>query len=144
MTKTTPATTNEGILSRVITQRVACDGERAYRLAADPARLPDWASGLSKSALTQHGDHWIARTPDGDARLRFAPPNTLGVLDHWVTPEGVPEIYLPFRVIGVAPDVCELQFTLLRQPHMDDAAFARDAEWIARDLQALRSLLEAA
>ena len=49
----------------------------------------------------------------------------------------------PFRVIGVAPGICELQFTLLRQPHMDDAAFERDAGWIARDLQSLRRLLEA-
>ena len=55
----------------------------------------------------------------------------------------MPEVYLPFRVIGVAPDACELQFTLLRQPHMDDAAFARDAQWIASDLRTLRDLLEA-
>lgn len=130
--------------SRVITQRVACEWRRAYVLAADPRRLPEWASGLAKSALLPRGDHWIVRTPEsGEARMRFAPPNDFGVLDHWVAPEGVPEVYLPFRVIGVAPDACELQFTLLRQPHMDDAAFARDAEWIARDLLSLRSLLEA-
>lgn len=121
-----------------------CEWRRAYALAADPKRLPDWASGLAKSALVAHGDHWIVRTPEsGEARMRFAPPNDFGVLDHWVAPEGVPEVYLPFRVIGVAPGVCELQFTLLRQPHMDDAAFAHDAKWIARDLQALRRLLEA-
>jgi hypothetical protein len=130
--------------SRVITQRVQCEWRRAYVLAADPKRLPDWASGLAKSALVPHGDHWIVRTPEsGEARMRFAPRNDLGVLDHWVAPEGVPEVYLPFRVIGVAPDACELQFTLLRQPHMDDAAFERDAQWIGRDLQALRNLLEA-
>lgn len=130
--------------SRVITQHVRCDWRRAYALAADPARLPDWASGLARSALVPQGDHWIVRTPEsGDARMRFAPPNELGVLDHWVAPEGVPEVYLPFRVIGVAPGACELQFTLLRQPHMDDAAFERDAQWIARDLQALKRLLEA-
>ncbi|CAA2099747.1 SRPBCC family protein [Variovorax paradoxus] len=139
-----PTNDNPSAQSRVVTQRVACDWRRAYALAADPARLPDWASGLSKSALVQQGDQWIARTPEsGDARMRFAPPNEFGVLDHWVAPEGVAEIYMPFRVIGVAPDACELQFTLLRQPHMDDAAFARDAEWIARDLKALRDLLEA-
>jgi len=130
--------------SRVITQRVACEWRRAYVLAADPRRLPEWASGLAKSALVPRGDHWIVRTPEsGEARMRFAPPNDFGVLDHWVAPEGVPEVYLPFRVIGVAPDACELQFTLLRQPHMDDAAFERDAGWIARDLQSLRSLIEA-
>ncbi len=138
--------TNEDntVQSRVVTQRVACEWRRAYALAADPARLPDWASGLAKSALVRHGDHWTVKTPEsGDARMRFAPPNDFGVLDHWVAPEGVPEVYLPFRVIGVAPGACELQFTLLRQPHMDDAAFERDAEWIARDLQSLRHLLEA-
>ncbi|MGJ7527027.1 SRPBCC family protein [Variovorax sp. GB1P17] len=138
--------TNEdlAVQSRVVTQRVACEWRRAYALAADPARLPDWASGLAKSALVRHGDHWIVKTPEsGDAHMRFAPSNDFGVLDHWVAPEGVPEVYLPFRVIGVAPGACELQFTLLRQPHMDDAAFERDAEWIARDLQALRHLLEA-
>jgi hypothetical protein len=138
--------TNEDntVQSRVITQRVACDWRRAYALAADPARLPDWASGLARSALVRDGDHWTVKTPEsGDARMRFAPPNEFGVLDHWVAPEGVPEVYLPFRVIGVAPGACELQFTLLRQPHMDDAAFERDAEWIARDLQSLRQLLEA-
>ncbi|MGF6350349.1 SRPBCC family protein [Variovorax sp. W2I14] len=114
------------------------------RSPADPMRLPDWASGLAKSALLPQGDHWIVRTPEsGDARMRFAPTNDFGVLDHWVAPEGVPEVYLPFRVIGVAPDACELQFTLLRQPHMDNAAFERDAAWIARDLQALKRLLEA-
>jgi len=130
--------------SRVITQRVACEWRRAYVLAADPKRLPEWASGLAKSALVPHGDHWIVRTPEsGEARMRFAPRNDFGVLDHWVAPEGVPEVYLPFRVIGVAPDACELQFTLLRQPHMDDAAFERDAQWIERDLRTLRDLLEA-
>lgn len=139
-----PTNDNPAQPSRVITQRVKCEWRRAYALAADPTRLPDWASGLAKSALQPKGDHWVVRTPEsGDARMRFAPPNDFGVLDHWVTPEGVPEVYLPFRVIGVEPDICELQFTLLRQPHMDDAAFARDAEWIARDLQALRKLLEA-
>jgi hypothetical protein len=131
--------------SRVVTQCVACDWRQAYAVAADPARLPDWASGLAKSALVSHGDHWTVRTSEsGDARMRFAPRNDFGVLDHWVAPEGVPEVYLPFRVIEVGPGACELQFTLLRQPHMDDAAFERDAGWIARDLQALKRLLEAA
>ncbi len=129
--------------SRVVTQRVACGWRRAYALAADPLRLPDWASGLARSRLTRNGDHWTAETPQGQARLRFAPANGFGVLDHWVTPEGMAEIYLPFRVIETGPDACEFQFTLLRQPHMDATAFERDADWIARDLQALKQLLEA-
>ena len=134
--------TGAGSQSRVITQRVACGWRHAYALAADPLRLPDWASGLAKSRLTRTGDHWTAETPQGQARMRFAPANDFGVLDHWVAPEGMAEIYLPFRVIGTGPDACEFQFTLLRQPHMDLAAFERDADWIAGDLQTLQRLLE--
>lgn len=136
--------TPDSSASRVITQRVACEWRRAYALAADPLRLPDWASGLANSALRRDGDHWVATTPQGAAVLRFAPANEFGVLDHWVAPEGVQEIYLPFRVIAAGQGVCEFQFTLFRQPHMDDVAFAHDAAWIARDLQALRQILEAA
>jgi hypothetical protein len=32
--------------------------------------------------------------------------------------------------------------TLFRLPDMSDADFARDAEWVARDLAALKVLLE--
>ncbi len=129
--------------SVVITQRVECALSAAYALAADPARLPDWASGLAKGALRKEGDDaWIATTPQGTARLRFAPANAFGVLDHWVTPEGMDELYMPFRVIDCGNRQCEFQFTLLRHPHMDDAAFARDAGWIEHDLRTLRGLLE--
>jgi len=129
--------------SRVITRAVRCNWRRGYAFAADPLRLPDWASGLAKSTLTRVDDtHWTLETVQGPARLRFAPPNDFGVLDHWVAPEGVAEIYLPFRVIALDADLCQFQFTLLRQPHMDDAAFDADAAAIARDLQALQGLLE--
>lgn len=129
--------------SRVIRQQVACDWRRACALAADPRRLPDWASGLAQGTLTPDGDHWTLATPSGRARLRFAPANDFGVLDHWVTPEGGAELYMPFRVIDIGPGHCEFQFTLLRPPAMDDAAFERDTEWIRADLGALRRLLEA-
>lgn len=133
------------IESRVVTQAVACDWQRAYALASDPRQLPRWASGLATSTLTPDGPHWCIDTPEqGPARLRFAPANAFGILDHWVTPDGRAEIYLPFRVIATGPGQCAFQFTLLRQPQMDDAAFARDADWIARDLRALRDLLTSA
>ncbi|MDM0039438.1 SRPBCC family protein [Variovorax sp. J22G21] len=136
-------TTEKTPASHVLTRAVACDWQRAYAVAADPARLPEWASGLAKGRVLHDGSGWLAETPAGRARLRFVPANTLGVLDHWVTPEGMAEVYVPFRVIATGFGRCELQLTLLRQPGMDDAAFARDSAWIAADLEALRQLLEA-
>jgi hypothetical protein len=36
----------------------------------------------------------------------------------------------------------EVLFTLFRLPDMTAEAFARDAEWVERDLKALKALLE--
>lgn len=135
--------TNETGSSRVFTQGVRCDVQRAYALAADPARLPDWASGLAKGRVVRDSQGWVADTPAGHARLRFAPANALGVLDHWVVPEGGDEVYVPFRVIATGPGRCELQITLLRLPGMDDTTFEGDGKTIAKDLASLARLLEA-
>ena len=53
----------------------------------------------------------------------------------WIadTPEG------PVKVRFTGSEVI---FTLFRLPGMTDEAFARDAEWVERDLRALKALLE--
>lgn len=38
---------------------------------------------------------------------------------------------------------CELTLTLFRQPGMDDARFEADAQWVMRDLEVAKALLEA-
>jgi hypothetical protein len=37
---------------------------------------------------------------------------------------------------------CDLVLTLFRRPEMSDAQFAADAEWVMRDLEAAKRLLE--
>lgn len=107
---------------------------------AEPWTWPKWASGLAEG-LEQDGQDWLGRGPGGDVRIRFSEPNGFGVADHWVTTaEGV-EIYIPLRAIPNQAGA-EVQFTLFRQPGMDDALFARDADWVRRDLQALKRLIE--
>ena len=145
MTSRTEAPAPPG--SRVLTQAVACDHRRAYQWTADPAHLPLWASGLAEGAVTPVAGtdgHWQVDAPGGRATLRFAPANDFGVLDHWVLPAGMAEVYVPFRVIATGAGRCQLQMTLLRQGGMDDATFERDSQWIARDLLALAHRLEAA
>jgi hypothetical protein len=63
------------------------------------------------------------------------------VLDHRVELPGGTVIYIPLRVIENGSGA-EVLLTLFRQPDMDDASFARDATWVAKDLQALKALLE--
>ena len=52
------------------------------------------------------------------------------------------QIYIPMRVIsnGIGSEVL---FTLFRLSDTSDEKFAEDAEWVKRDLNALKSLLEA-
>ena len=113
----------------------------AYEFLSVPENFPKWASGLAGS-LRKVGDEWIADTPEGRAIVRFSERNVHGVLDHSVTlPRGV-TIYMPLRVVPKG-EGCELVLTLFRRPEMSDESFAADAEWVMRDLDAAKRILEA-
>ncbi|MCO4318679.1 SRPBCC family protein [Phyllobacterium sp. 21LDTY02-6] len=111
-----------------------------YDYACVPDNLPEWASGLT-SGLQKLGDEWLADGPAGKLRLRFVPPNDLGVLDHWVRTETGEEVYIPLRVVANG-ECSELSFTLFRLPGMDDEKFTADAAWVMRDLRKLKDILE--
>lgn len=71
----------------------------------------------------------------------FSEPNAYGVLDHRVQLAGKPEVYVPLRLVAHG-DHTEAVLTLFRQPDMDEAMFERDAGLVARDLAALKRVLE--
>ncbi len=115
--------------------------EEVYRFAADPARLPQWAAGLSGS-IEQRDGRWFADSPMGEVEVRFAPENAYGVLDHDVTlPDGT-TVTNPLRVL---PDGagCEVVFTLRRGPGVTEEAFDADAAAVRTDLATLKALMEA-
>jgi hypothetical protein len=62
-------------------------------------------------------------------------------MDHYVMPGNGKTICVPLRVLQ-NDDGTEVLLTLFRQPDMSDAQFGADAEWIARDLLALKALVE--
>jgi len=103
-------------------------------------KIPQWAAGLSES-LHETDRGWVARTPPGEALVRFSPYNDFGILDHRVTLPDGKDISIPLRMIanGGATDVI---FTLFRQPGMDDVAFENDAAMVRKDLETLKALLE--
>ncbi len=107
---------------------------------SDPANFPAWASGLA-SGLRETPDGWLADGPGGPVRVHFSPPNGWGVVDHRVVLANGSEVSVPMRVLPNG-DGSEVLFTLFRSRHMSADAFARDAAWVARDLQALKALLE--
>ncbi|MDI6027507.1 SRPBCC family protein [Corticibacterium sp. UT-5YL-CI-8] len=127
--------------ARIVHIGIERDWRAVYAFASRPENMPLWASGLA-SGLVRDGDAWIADGgPIGKVRVRFAPDNTFGVIDHTVTLETGLVVENALRVVSNG-DGCEVMFTLLRQPDMDDAAFAADADHVAKDLAALKSLME--
>ena len=111
-----------------------------YAFAANPANLPQWASGLTTS-LERDGDAWVAESPIGRIAIRFAAANDFGVLDHWVTlPSGSTE-YNPVRAFSDG-EATQVVFSVHRSPGFDDDQFAADAATVRADLETLRELLE--
>jgi hypothetical protein len=127
--------------SRTISIRINRPADVVYDFTSVPQNFLTWASGLGKS-LTKTDGGWIAETPQGQMKVRFTERNRFGVLDHYVTLESGLEIYIPMRVISNGTG-SEVLFTLFRLPDMSDEKFAEDAEWVKRDLDALKNLLEA-
>ncbi|MGH6943206.1 MAG: SRPBCC family protein [Geminicoccaceae bacterium] len=126
--------------ARTISVSIGRDWREVYAFAHRPENFPRWASGAAKS-LHKEGDDWVAEAPEGRVKVRFAERNDFGVLDHWVMPEPGVEIYIPLRVVANGTG-CEVIFTLFRLPEMTDETFARDAESVTKDLNALKTLLE--
>ena len=116
------------------------DWREVYDYASRPQNMPFWASGLA-SGLTRDGDDWIAEGTLGAARVRFAPRNDFGVIDHQVTLESGLSVHNALRIVPNA-DGCEIMFTLLRLPGMSEEQFATDAAHVMRDLKALKELME--
>jgi hypothetical protein len=127
--------------SRTLSVSIGCPLRKAYEFLAAPENFPQWATGLCTS-ITKTGDEWLAETPQGAMPVRFTERNDFGVVDHVICPAPGVELYVPLRVIANGTG-SEVLFTLFRLTAMSDAKFAEDAAWVARDLRALKELLEA-
>jgi hypothetical protein len=113
--------------------------EEVYAFASDPGNLPKWASGLAASIEEANGE-WIANSPMGRVRIRFAERNGFGVLDHDVILESGETVHNPMRVVPSGGG-SEVIFTLFRQPGTSEERFSEDARWVEKDLKALEHAL---
>ncbi|MDG3575758.1 SRPBCC family protein [Rhizobium sp. YJ-22] len=113
-----------------------------YRFAADPLRMPRWATGLG-AGIRRSGEDWVVDGgPIGEVRVRFAIDNAFGVIDHAVT---LPDGTMVHNALRIVPngDGAEAMFMLLKLPGTDDTAFEADARNVMADLKRLKELLEA-
>ena len=109
-------------------------------VVSQPRNLPRWAVGLARS-VRPDGESWIADTAQGPVRLRFAPSNAFGVLDHYVRPVAGREIAVPMRVVPNGAG-SEVLITVFQQPEMTEAQYQEDLGLVRRDLERLKRVLE--
>jgi hypothetical protein len=127
-------------LTRHISISISKSVAEVYAFVSDPLNLPKWAAGLSGS-IKKEGPDWVADSPMGKVKVKFAGTNVFGVLDHDVTlPSGV-RFYNPMRVVA-NDNGSEVIFTLFRVPGMSDENFQEDAQSVNRDLKKLKEILE--
>lgn len=69
-----------------------------YVFASNPANLPRWAAGLASAKVKQVGDVWLAEAPFGKVKIKFAPTNSFGVMDHDVELESGVVVHNPMRL----------------------------------------------
>jgi hypothetical protein len=126
--------------SRTLTVSIDSPPGRVYEFVSNPENLPQWAGGLCPS-VGKSNDDWIAETPQGPMKIRFAEKNDFGVLDHYVTVAPGVEVYVPIRVLPNGSG-SEVIFTLFRSPDMSDEKYAEDIGLVERDLRTLKKILE--
>jgi hypothetical protein len=112
-----------------------------YDFASEPGNLPRWAAGLARSEVSRDGGAWVADSPLGRVRIRFAERNRFGVLDHDVELPSGEVVHNPMRVMPHG-EGSELVFSLLRRPGMPDDELAADRAAVEADLRTLKGLLE--
>ena len=112
-----------------------------YGFASNPENLSHWAAGLTSSKIRRVGDVWLADTPFGKVKIKFAEKNTFGVMDHDVELESGRIVHNPMRVVP-NEDGSEFIFTLLLQQDMTDEQFVADKQAVEKDLATLKALLE--
>jgi hypothetical protein len=130
--------------TRFVATTIRRDWREVYAYAADPRHLVAWAAGLAEAEVSQDPDRpgtWLVESPMGRVEVVFAPRNDLGVLDHTVRLPDGRAVLNPLRVVPLG-DGAEVVFHVRRQDGTSDEEFAADADQVARDLEALRRILE--
>jgi hypothetical protein len=124
-----------------ITVSIRCSPADVYAFVSSGENIPLWAAGLGSEIQRADGGDWSAKGPLGNVRVRFTPPNDLGVADHDVTLSTGVTVHNPIRVLanGAGSSVI---FTLMRLPGVSGQQFAEDAEAVERDLATLKAHLE--
>jgi hypothetical protein len=126
--------------SKTLSVYIKRDPDTIYAFVSNLENLPKWASSFCKSIM-KSADGWTIHTPQGPMGIRISEKNSLGVLDHIVSPVPGIEVFVPMRVVANGSG-SEVLFTLFRRPEMSDDQHAQDVKWVEQDLSTLKRVME--
>ena len=127
--------------SETLSIYIDCDWREVYEAVSDLMNFPKWAKTFCRSIKKIDGSWYEMDTPQGSTKIRIAPRNEFGVVDHYlVSPKGE-EVYVPMRVVPNG-EGCELLFTLFQRPGMTDEMFTSDRALVLKDLATLKKVME--
>ncbi|MBE5253928.1 polyketide cyclase [Mixta mediterraneensis] len=126
--------------SQTISITIARNWLDLYETIWKPEFFSRWATGLCSGTPEPEGNHWRARGPSGNVRIRFTSHNPFGVMDHWVDSGTGKELYIPMRVIANAHGA-EVLSTVYCLPLMSDEKFSQSIQQIKQDLAQLNTIL---
>jgi hypothetical protein len=128
--------------SRIIKVPIARPYAQVYEFLADPLNFARWASVPGSDVEPLGGHDWLVEVPRGQMVIRFSPRNNYGVLDYQTFPQG--QDGGPVTPVRLYPndDGAELVFTWFQRAGATEAQFKSDSDWIASDLERLKTLIE--
>lgn len=128
--------------ARTLTIDIGRPKEDVYNFLVDPANLARWTLVKNGRPQPSAGPHsWAFDGPRGTVIVHFTPANPLFVLDYRI--QIGPQIMhaASVRVIRNGAGTT-LTHTSVQQPLTSDAMFESEGEWMASDLQVLKTLME--
>jgi hypothetical protein len=78
-------------------------------------------------SIKKTSGEWIIETPQGPVKIKIAPKNDFGILDHTVIPAPGVEVFVPMRVVPNSSG-SEVIFTLFQQPGMSAPSLKKNNE----------------
>jgi hypothetical protein len=108
---------------------------------ADMENWKTWAPWVQSVARLSHG-HWRLESKDGPMTVRFAEPNSLGVLDHEVTLASGVTVFNAMRVVPNGTG-SELTMVVTQHPQMSREQFEQDVQAVTDDFARLKVAAEA-
>ncbi|MFT4203770.1 MAG: hypothetical protein QM610_07605 [Chitinophagaceae bacterium] len=112
-----------------------------YQFIVNAENLSKWATGLGGSSIRKINEEWIADSPMGLIKIKFADKNEFGVLDHTITLPNSSKFYVPMRVVS-NDGASELIFTSFKLTDMSAEQFENDNNIVKADLEKLKEILE--